>query len=70
MTERQTKERSGNEASLSMGTLRRDRGGRAPLLRTLKDIQRKALEMASFSIGAPLGDQGGDAALPGTLRER
>jgi len=45
---------SRNRASLSEGTPGGGPGGRAPLLRTLKDMLSKALEWASVSVGALL----------------
>jgi hypothetical protein len=41
---------------LSMGALCREPGGRAPLLGTLKDRQKRLWRQASISIRAPLGN--------------
>ena len=41
-------EGSGNRVSLYVGALHTERGGRAPLLGTLKDIYRKDLETGVF----------------------
>jgi len=48
--ERQVKEGSRNGAPLSTGALRGEPGGRGPLLETLRDMSRKALEMDHHSI--------------------
>jgi len=66
---RRTNEGSGNGASISKGALREEPGGRAPLLGTLQDMERKALETGVSLHRAPLGDHARDAALLGTLRE-
>jgi hypothetical protein len=63
------KEDSGNGASLCKWLCEGNLEG-GLLLGTLKDIQRRLWKLASFFVGAPLGDQGGDAALPGNLTER
>jgi len=50
-------------ASLSMGALWREPGGRAPLLGTLKDRKKRLWRRAFISIGAPLGNlEGGSSA--------
>ena len=54
-------------SSLCMGALRGEPGGMAPLL---GGTEERLWKRVIFSIGGLLGDQGGDAALPGTLRER
>ena len=46
--ERHVREGSGDGASLSVGVLRGEPGGRAPLLGTAIDESRKALEMEHF----------------------
>ena len=55
---------SGGGATLSMGALCREPGGRAPLLGTLEDRQKRLWRQASISIGAPLGNLEG-IRLPG-----
>jgi len=42
--------------SLSMGAPRVETEGRASLLGTLKDMQRRLWKRASLSIGTPLGN--------------
>ena len=62
-------EGSGNGASLPMEALLWEPGGRAPLLRTLKDVLGKALETGNcFHWGPILGNKDG-SHLPGTLRD-
>ena len=57
---RRIKEVSGNGASLSVGALRGEAGGRTPLLGTLKDRLIKTLEMGVCFHGGPvLGNMGG-----------
>jgi hypothetical protein len=53
--ERQFKDGYGNGASLSIGSLQGKPGGRAPLLGTLKDKQRKALEPPPLFNRGPAG---------------
>ena len=47
---------SGGGASLSVGALRREPRGRAPLLETLEDRKTRFCRWMSVSIGAPLGN--------------
>jgi len=47
---------SGGGASLSMGALLREIGGKDPLLGTLEDGSKRLWRQASISIGAPLGN--------------
>jgi len=67
-----TKEGSGHTASLSLspsiGALRGEHGGMDPLLETLKDMLREALEMGIFLHWGPIGEPGEGVRLPGTLR--
>jgi len=61
---------SGNGTSISMGVLRREPGGRAPLLSILKDIYRKAMETGiCLHKGSLANLEGGGGHLPGTLRD-
>ena len=53
-----------------MGALRRNLGGGARVLGTLKDMYRKALEMGVFLHKGPIGDHEGDSPVPGNSRER
>jgi hypothetical protein len=64
--ETQMKEGSGNGASV--GALRGDPGGRAPLLETLKMYKRRLWRQASLSIGTPLGNLEGKFVYWGHLR--
>jgi hypothetical protein len=53
-----------------MGALRGEPGGKVSLQGILKDMQRKTLETGIFLQRGPVGGQGGDVALLGTLRKR
>jgi len=53
---------SGGGASLSMVALRREPGGRAPLLETLKDRQKRLRRRAFISIGVPMGNLEGGSS--------
>jgi len=53
--ERRTNEGSGNGASISKEALREEPGGRAHLLGTLKDMERKALETGVSFHRGPAG---------------
>ena len=53
---------SGGGASLSVGALRREPGGRALLLGALEDRKTRLWRRASISIGAPLGNLEGGSS--------
>jgi len=44
--------------SFFVGALRREPGGRAPLLGILKDMQKRLWRRTYLSIGAPFGEPG------------
>ena len=67
--ERQMKEGSGNEATLSVGALWGEPRGRAPLLGTPKDMLSKALEMGVCLHRGPFWRIWGDVPLLGSSRE-
>jgi hypothetical protein len=64
------KEGSGNGASLSVGALRGEPVGRAPLLEIPKDMLSKALEMRVFFRRGPVLGNMGEAPFLGPSRER
>jgi hypothetical protein len=49
-----------------MGAMRGEPGGRSPLLGTLKDVKRTALETDISLYRDHIGEPGGEASLPGT----
>ena len=53
-----------------MGALRGEPEGRAPLLGTVKDMYRKALETGISLHGVPFGEIEGGVSLPGNYRDR
>jgi len=52
-----------------MGAVRGEPGRRSPLLGTLKDIHRKALETGIYLYRGHIGEPGGEVPLPGTSRD-
>jgi hypothetical protein len=63
--ERYVREDSGSKLSVSMVVLRGKPGGRALLMRALKNILRTALKTDISLHRGPIGEPGGEVLLPG-----
>jgi hypothetical protein len=55
---------SGNGTTLSVGAVRREPGGRVPLLGTPKDMLSKALEMGACCHRVPVVENNGGRSFP------